>query len=151
MNVDNPGQPTISLSTAPDLDSSSSDDEDFKPDANPSALDAEERSSDSDTDFSSNEATTRKPKSRKRKKATEDSVELELASGDEATIRKGKRKKQRKAKGAATDGYSDEDNEDEGGEGGLIKTRAQQAKEYAPAIIHPAHLIPVHPRSTTSH
>jgi len=114
----------------PDLDSSE-DDEDFNPGAAPPAADAEGPSSDSDSDFSRNGVTTKKPKGKKRKQANGGGLELELASGDEATIRKGKRRRQKKAKGAATD--SDEVSDDQGGEGGLIKTRAQRAREYAPA------------------
>ncbi|KAI9766884.1 MAG: swr complex subunit [Geoglossum simile] len=105
---------------------SSEDDEDFNPDAIPSAA-AESLLSDSDSDFSGNEVTTKKPAGKKRKQANGGGEpEPEFASGDEATIRKGKRKK---AKGAAAD--SDEDSDNQGGEGGLIKTRAQRAREKA--------------------
>ncbi|KAH0541971.1 hypothetical protein FGG08_003603 [Glutinoglossum americanum] len=137
MATGNPDQPAISLSAAPDLDSSS-DDEDFIPDANPSALPADELSPDSESEFSDNEAATKGPRSKKRKQARGDNLELEFASGDEATIRKGKRKKQKKGKAAAAAGDSGEESGDEDGEGVLIKTRSQRAKEYAPATIHPA-------------
>jgi len=50
-------------------------------------------------------------------------------SGDEAVIEKGKRRRKR-AKGR------DGDELDEGGEGGLIKTRSQRAQEYATKQLH---------------
>jgi hypothetical protein len=130
----NPIDRAAPLAAEPDLDSSG-DDEDFNPDAIPSAANADGLSSDSDSGFSSSEATTKKPRGKKRKQANGGGeLELEFASGDEATIRKGKRKKQKKAKGAAA-GSDQEDDDDEGGEGGLIKTRAQRAREYAPATL----------------
>lgn len=50
-------------------------------------------------------------------------------SGDEAIIKKdAKRKRRAKDKGAAAD-------EDEGGEGGLVKTRAQRAAEYVQSYL----------------
>jgi hypothetical protein len=117
---------------AVEADLDSSEDDDFNPGAIPPASDAEGLSSDSDSDFGHNEVTTKKPKGKKRKQANGGDLDLELASGDEATIRKGKRRRQKKAKGAATD--SDEASDDQGGEGGLIKTRAQRAREYALSI-----------------
>ena len=56
---------------------------------------------------------------------------LELDSGDEATIRRG-RKKRRRGKGDGSGGAGlevAEEEEEEGGEGGLVKTRAQRARE----------------------
>ncbi|KAI9842695.1 MAG: swr complex subunit [Sclerophora amabilis] len=54
----------------------------------------------------------------------------ELDSGDETTIRKGRRKKRRrKGVEGEAEGADDDDDDEVGGEGGLIKTRAQRAKE----------------------
>ena len=50
----------------------------------------------------------------------------ELDSGDEATIRELKNKKGRKK----------QEDADSGGEGGLIKTRAQRAAEYGVDMSH---------------
>ncbi|KAI4722203.1 BCNT-domain-containing protein [Aureobasidium sp. EXF-10727] len=88
----------------------SSEDEDFNPDEVEAAQD-EDLSSDED------EAPQPKKASKKRKKAAIDADELD--SGDEATITELRRAK--KPKG--------DDDEDSGGEGGLIKTRAQRRAE----------------------
>lgn len=89
----------------------SSEDEDFNPDAVEAPAD-EDLSSDDD------EAPQPKKASRKRKKAQPDAQELD--SGDEATITELRKAKKSKA----------DDDEDSGGEGGLIKTRAQRRAEY---------------------
>ncbi|KAH0293569.1 BCNT-domain-containing protein, partial [Aureobasidium sp. EXF-3399] len=89
----------------------SSEDEDFNPDA----VDAPP-----DEDLSSDEDEAPQPKkvSTKRKKTQADAEELD--SGDEATITELRKAKKSKA----------DDDEDSGGEGGLIKTRAQRRAEY---------------------
>ena len=101
-----------------DEDYDSNEDEDFNPEAVPAADDDVSASSDSDGE---NEAAdgAKKPKSNpvKRKVPTDE----ELDSGDEATIKERKRKR-RKGK---------DREEDSGGEGGLIKTRAQRQVEKA--------------------
>jgi hypothetical protein len=90
----------------------SSEDEDF----NPEAVEAppEEDLSSDDEDVPQQQ----KKVSKKRKKAQDDAEELD--SGDEATITELRKAKRSKA----------DDDEDSGGEGGLIKTRAQRRAEY---------------------
>ena len=94
----------------------SSEDEDFNP-TNAEAGE-EDISSSSDDDASQSGATKARRGTSKRKHVNED----DLDSGDEVTIRQSGRKKKRKAD-------KDED-DDSGGEGGLIKTRAQRRAEY---------------------
>lgn len=98
----------------------SEEDTDFAPDDAPA-----EDSSASDDD---EPADTDKPVPAKRKRQTGDNGVEDAGfenSGDEAIIEKGK-KRRRKPK--RKDGEADED---AGGEGGLIKTRAMRAVEYA--------------------
>ena len=95
----------------------SSEDEDFNPDAVDAPPD-EDLSSDDD------EAPQPKKVSRKRKKTQADAEELD--SGDEATITELRKAKKSKA----------DDDEDSGGEGGLIKTRAQRRAEYVQVSLH---------------
>ncbi|KAL7791032.1 bucentaur or craniofacial development domain-containing protein [Trichoderma ceciliae] len=94
----------------------SSQDSDFAPDAAPEAA-----SSASDSEDDAGEAAGK----RRRRPVNDTSAETGQDygnSGDEAIIEKGrKRQKRAKAKGAAVD--------DQGGEGGLIKTRRQRAAE----------------------
>ncbi|KAI9810748.1 MAG: swr complex subunit [Pycnora praestabilis] len=100
-------------------DYNSASDEDFDPTI---AAKVEDDISESSGDEDGNTPKTAKPQ--KRKVTTAEDAELDFAnSGDEATIRKGKRTK-RKA-----DGEDADLDEEDGGEGGLIKTRAQRAKE----------------------
>lgn len=89
----------------------SSEDEDFNPDA-------VEAPPDDDLSSDEDEAPQPKKVSKKRKKAQADAEELD--SGDEATITELRKAKKSKA----------DDDEDSGGEGGLIKTRAQRRAEY---------------------
>ena len=89
----------------------SSEDEDFNPDA-------VEAPPDDDLSSDEDEAPQPKKVSKKRKKAQTDAEELD--SGDEATITELRKAKKSKAV----------DDEDSGGEGGLIKTRAQRRAEY---------------------
>jgi hypothetical protein len=95
-----------------------SDDEDF----NPAAAGAE------DSPSSSEDEEVAKPSQRKRKR--KDDVTNELDSGDEVTIETAKKRRSRKRQG---DEGSDEDDiilsDEEGGQGGLIKTRAQRMAE----------------------
>ncbi|KAJ4320956.1 swr complex subunit [Neodidymelliopsis sp. IMI 364377] len=94
-----------------------SSDEDFNPDSAP-ADDAPSSSEDEDA----------APSQRKGKRKAP--VDDELDSGDEVTIAAAKKAKTKKRKKGSKD--EEEDlviSEDEGGEGGLIKTRAQRAVE----------------------
>ncbi|EHK41121.1 hypothetical protein TRIATDRAFT_301798 [Trichoderma atroviride IMI 206040] len=96
----------------------SSQDSDFAPDAD-DAPDA--ASSPSDSEDGDDNKTARK-RQRPVKDASAEGEEEPNNSGDEAIIEKGRKKQKRaKAKGEAVD--------DEGGEGGLIKTRSQRAAE----------------------
>ncbi|USP80321.1 hypothetical protein yc1106_07595 [Curvularia clavata] len=103
-----------------------SSDEDFDPNAAP----AEDASSSEDEDHVTIEPAQRKSK----RKALKDE---ELDSGDEVTIQAARRKRSKKKGGKAS---KDDDadliiSDDEGGEGGLIKTRAQrriEGKEFRP-------------------
>ena len=110
--------------TPSDEDYASSEDSDFAPDAVPAHA-SEEESSDSASEAEDPVPRKKtKPKSAKRKRG--DGEEAEDAgfenSGDEAIIERGLKKRKRKGK----------DDEDEGGEGGLIKTRSMRAAEYVP-------------------
>lgn len=97
-----------------------SSDDDFDPNAAP----AEDASSSEDEDHVTIEPAQRKSK----RKAPKDE---ELDSGDEVTIQAAQRKRSKKKGGK---GSKDDDadliiSDDEGGEGGLIKTRAQRRTE----------------------
>jgi hypothetical protein len=107
----------------PDADEqyNSASEEDFYPDAAAPADDAAISSDSDDQDATS----VSRPKKRKSASAVGDGAEDDLDadfanSGDEGIIKRGKRKRRK--------GKLDEGDE-EGGEGGLIKTRAQRAKE----------------------
>lgn len=108
--------------TIDDEDYASSEDSDFAPDEAPEQGDA---SSDDDEETAGNAAEPA-PVKRKRQPQAGDGGDAEDAgfenSGDEAIIGKGK-KKQKKGRQAQRD-------EDEGGEGGLIKTRSMRAVEW---------------------
>lgn len=107
-----------------ELDYHESEDEDF----NPEAQAAEENVSSSDEEEDEASAVKAKNKKQAPTKRSEQHIE-ELDSGDEATIEESKRRKKRRKDADAQ--------EDSGGEGGLIKTRAQrkaekeERKEYA--------------------
>lgn len=124
-----------------DLLSDSESDEDFSPTTAPEADVSASSSSDDDDE---NAPTAKQGQKRKRKTAQqqqETDLDAELASGDEATIaaaarRRARKKKQdkKKYKGkAAKEDGEDEDmadwEEDEGGEGGFVKTRSQRRVE----------------------
>lgn len=96
-----------------------SSDEDFNPETAP----AEEVSSSEDEDDAA-----AKPAQRKGKRKAP--IDEELDSGDELTIQAARKKRAKKKKGSKDE--ADEDiilSDDEGGEGGLIKTRAQRRVE----------------------
>jgi glucan-binding YG repeat protein len=98
----------------------SSEDGDFNPDAAEA-----EAPPDEDVSSSEDDDTTPQPKRAppKKRKKPQTNVQ-ELDSGDEATITELKRSKKLK-----THGEQNEE-QDSGGEGGLIKTRAQRRAEY---------------------
>lgn len=105
-----------------DEDYASSEDSDFAPDGAPEH--GGDASSD-DEDEAAGDVAQPAAAKRKRQPQAGDGVDAEDAgfenSGDEAIIGKGK-KKQKKGRQAQRD-------EDEGGEGGLIKTRSMRAVE----------------------
>lgn len=96
----------------------SEEDEDFSPTA-VEARDDDVSASSGDEEAISG-AQSKVPKGTKRRKQAQVDLSEDLDSGDEATIRELKAKKKRKT----------QPDEDSGGEGGLIKTRAQRAAEY---------------------
>ncbi|KAI6713937.1 hypothetical protein PZA11_002448 [Diplocarpon coronariae] len=101
----------------------SEEDSDFAPDDAPTA--GPEESSDEDSEIEDPTATIKNPTPNKRKRAQDEEAE-DLGfenSGDEAIIEKGAKTRRKKK------GKSVEELEDEGGEGGLIKTRSQRAQE----------------------
>jgi len=107
-----------------DEDYDSNEDEDFNPEAAPAADEDVSASSDSDEEGDNNApAAKKKSKPKPAKRKVPDTIDEELDSGDEATIKERKRKR-RKGKDVAVE-------EDSGGEGGLIKTRAQRLVEKA--------------------
>ena len=105
----------------------SAEDEDFQLDAAPD-----------DSDLSSDADEAPEPAKKKRKTDTQSQIldDAELDSGDEATIRKAREKKEKKTKGKKPKGKhardSDEDDgdidldDDEGGTGGFVRTRAMK-------------------------
>lgn len=99
-------------------DYNSASDEDFRPEAQDANEDQDRLSS------SESDANAKEPKPKKRKSApTADETDLGFDnSGDEATIQKGRKKRRPLL------------DEDDGGEGGLVKTRAQRRLEW---VYHP--------------
>ncbi len=99
-----------------DEDYHSSSDEDFNPETAP----ADENISESEAeDGEGDEPASGRPCAKKRRKTTWNDDRDSFDSGDEAIVRKGKKRRK---------GH-DKENDEEGGDGGLIKTRAQRAKE----------------------
>ena len=92
-------------------------DEDFNPEAAPGN---EDGSSSSEDEEDAKQTVVEQPKKGTKKRKSEALGDLD--SGDEATIQERKTKKRRKEAAVAED-------EDSGGEGGLIKTRAQRLAE----------------------
>lgn len=116
----------------------SSEDEDFNPDAVCAVGEsgAEDEENEQELFQVQKDGANPKAKLKKRKRAQlgphdqedqDDGDDLDFSnSGDEATIKKGKRRKgNASANGTSLPAAED----DGGGEGGLIKTRAQRAKE----------------------
>lgn len=104
-----------------EVDYHESSDDDF----NPTAAAAEE-TEDSSEEEDATTATKSKGKGKGKRKAP---VDEDLDSGDEVTIEAARKRKAKKRKGAEA-GDDDLLLSDEGGEGGLIKTRAQRMVEY---------------------
>jgi hypothetical protein len=103
-------------------DSDSSDresDEDFNPEG---AVEEEEEASQSSAAEDQPAVPVRGRKGKKRRQA--DTEDVELDSGDEATIQERRRKRK---KGGDVDYISEGD---DGGEGGLVKTRAQRRTQF---------------------
>lgn len=100
-----------------------SSDEDFNPDSAP----ADDGASSSDEDAAETAAEAA-PSGRRRKRRAP--VDEQLDSGDEATIQAARKKRSKGKKGSKADADHDVlESEDEAGQGGLIKTRAQRAVE----------------------
>lgn len=119
------------LPVSDDEDYASSEDSDFIDDAGGQNISADSSAdSDSEAEETSKEGPTNRgegatKKSTKRKRANveEDAQDAGFEnSGDEAIIEKGLKRQRRKGKKGQ--------DEDEGGEGGLIKTRSMRAQEY---------------------
>jgi hypothetical protein len=100
-----------------------SSDEDFNPATAPVA---DETSSSSD-DEPAHAVTKAKAASRKRKRKAPSPIEFD--SGDEATIHATKSRRVRRRTGGKVDDEELFWSDDEGGEGGLVKTRAQRRVE----------------------
>jgi len=119
-------------------DYASSEDSDFAPEDGPAPESSSESEAEADATAPSRTAT-------KRKRQPEDGAAEDAGfenSGDEAIIEKGKKKSKKRKKDQVGDGP----NEDEdAGEGGLIKTRSQRAQEYVcpPAVRAPAATTPL--------
>jgi len=118
-----------------DEDYASENDSDFAPEAAPAEEGSESESEaegiDGDAKNNNNSGGATAKRQRTGNDDAADDVDFEN-SGDEAIVQKGKRRR-KKAGGddAAVDG-------DEGGEGGLIKTRSQRAQEKAERKAHAA-------------
>lgn len=96
-------------------------DEDFNPEAGRQEGDASSSSEDEEE-----QAPVKTPKSKGRKRKSDELGDLD--SGDEATIQERKNKSKKRRKDNEDEGKWDRE-EDSGGEGGLIKTRAQRLAE----------------------
>ena len=113
-----------------DEEYASSEDSDFAPDDGPAQASENSEDDGSDAEETVKEAKKAKPKSAKRKRG-QDEVAEDVGfenSGDEAIIERGL-KKQRRKKGKGLE------EDDDGGEGGLVKTRSMRAQEYVLALL----------------
>jgi hypothetical protein len=119
-----PARNTLQDDSDDDENYHESSDEDFNP-----AADAADASSSEDGEDDVPDAPVLNTSTRKRKRKALSPAELD--SGDEKTIEAAQKKRARKNKGnAATEDGDILFSEDEAGEGGLIKTRAQRRVEY---------------------
>lgn len=119
--------PTDKGAQDPEDDYASSEDEDFNPTEVGAHDDEDVSASSGDEEIPATAAAPKARKSAKKRKQADADQEAELDSGDEATIQEFEKKKRRKKAAAA----AAVDDGDSGGEGGLIKTRAQRRAEYA--------------------
>ncbi|KAL2752484.1 hypothetical protein ACRALDRAFT_2072938, partial [Sodiomyces alcalophilus JCM 7366] len=108
----------------------SSQDSDFNPEANNATNPVSDNDSDSDSSDGQDSAS---PNKRKRPSEVDQIEDAGFEnSGDEAVIRKAIKKKKRKHKSRTRDengAQLGEADDDEGGEGGLVKTRSMRAQE----------------------
>ncbi|KAH7417657.1 bucentaur or craniofacial development-domain-containing protein [Cadophora sp. MPI-SDFR-AT-0126] len=105
-----------------DEEYASEEDSDFAPDTVPAA-DAESSDEESESEEPAAVAKQAQPKKRKRRD-DEEAEDLGFEnSGDEAIMKEGSKARRKKGK------KSKEDLDDEGGEGGLVKTRSMRAQE----------------------
>lgn len=118
-----------------DSDYASSEDSDFAPDSAP--VDDAGGADSSDNEQDAVEEATKKPAKRKRGQANEEEAEDAgfENSGDEAIIERGLKRRRKKGKGKKSDEVEVEA-DDEGGEGGLVKTRSMRAAEYVCFILY---------------
>ena len=116
-----PTDPTVSATADLDDESyNSSEDEDFQ-------LEGAQDDSDLSSDDDAAEPAQKKRKTNKKSEAPED----DLDSGDEVTIRKAREKLAKKRKGKKSKGKNGADDDmdlddDEGGTGGFVRTRAMK-------------------------
>ncbi|TVY16201.1 SWR1-complex protein 5 [Lachnellula arida] len=113
-----------------DSDYASSEDSDFAPDAAP--VDDAGGAESSDDEQDAVEEAVKKPAKRKRGQANGEEAEDAgfENSGDEAIIERALKRRRKKGKGKKSDGVEAEvEADDEGGEGGLVKTRSMRAAE----------------------
>ncbi|KAF2431351.1 hypothetical protein EJ08DRAFT_184155 [Tothia fuscella] len=103
-----------------DDDYKSAEDEDF----NPEAQNAEPQDSSSEEDAAPKSKHV-KNQNRKRARHDDDVIDAELDSEDDKLIANAKKRRKKQKKSGSENGFSDES----GGEGGLIKTRAQRRQE----------------------
>jgi len=115
--------PTPEQPVEDDVDDTASD-EDFNRDA---ALQDEEESS-SEDEAAPAASRARKPKGKRQR--NDDTIDAELDSGDEATIQERRYNKRRKG-GSDIDFSSDE----EAGQGGFVRTRAQRKNEWVSCLL----------------
>ena len=104
----------------------SEEDSDFAPDdaAATTAQGDGEDSSDDESDAETDKGKGKEKSTTKRKRVGEEAEDAGFEnSGDEAIIEKGLKRRKRKEKKGIED-------EDEGGDGGLVKTRSMRAQEY---------------------
>jgi len=106
-----------------DSDYASEEDSDFAPEVATAIASDVESDSESEAENTAKETLKPKHKATKRKRGDEEAEDAGIEnSGDEAIIERGLKKRRKKGKGKVV--------EEEGGEGGLVKTRSMRAQEY---------------------
>ena len=115
-----------------DEDYASEEDSDFAPDALPATTaditSDEESETEEPPENEKNAKKLKRPAKRKRAQGEEAEDAGFENSGDEAIIERGLKKQKRKKRGEVVE-------EDEGGEGGLVKTRSMRAQEYVITVL----------------